>query len=239
MNSSVFRLVMLSVILLSLASGRGYAQFEGIIESKNLTTDEMGAKQQFVMTMWIKKDMVKIENSAVGSTPATTMVYRKDKQVVWILNDDDKTYFAIPREEKSERPRPPRRPEEGGGYVVTRTGKTRTLLGYPSQQILIVRDEQRTELWGTRKLGDLFQSISRALGEDRTAEADDWTAEIMKLGFFPLSSTTTVRGKLAESQEVTKIEKKILSPDLFQLPSTYKKQSIDQMLEGAEQTGKK
>jgi hypothetical protein len=85
----------------------------------------------------------------------------------------------------------------------------------------------------------LFTAISRALGQDRTAEAGDWSGEITKLGFFPLSSVTTVSGKVAESQEVTKIEKKILILDLFQLPPTYKRQSVDQMLQGAEQPGKK
>src|SRR5512142_1154309 len=78
-----------------------FAQFEGIVESKNLTTDETGAFRQFTLTMWIKKDRIRVQTSAFGSTPASTMIYRGDRLVTWMLNDDDQTYFEILKNPRS------------------------------------------------------------------------------------------------------------------------------------------
>ena len=70
-------------------------EFEGVVESRNTTVDELGKQQQFVMTIWVKKGMLKIHNTAVGSTPAYTVIYRSDRKTIWTLNDDEQTYFEV------------------------------------------------------------------------------------------------------------------------------------------------
>ena len=207
------------------------AQFEGIVESKNLTTDETGKPQEFVMTMWIKKDMVRIETRG-GTMPGSTMIYRTDKHKIWMLNDEEKTYFEISQDEK---------PEEifGGGsaekYVVKRTGKTKTIAGYPCEQFLIKRSSEVTEVWGTKKLGFLASAITKALGQEHFAVTEGPTAEMMKRGIYPLASATKVEGSVIESQEVTRIEAKVLDESLFTLPPEYTKQKSVDMMQGIDQ----
>ena len=43
------------------------------------------------------------------------------------------------------------------------------------------------------------------------------------MGLFPLLSTTTYEGRMLESQEITKIERKSLDPALFEIPAGYSK----------------
>jgi len=227
-SQRVLLVVMAQVFVSVLAA----AQFEGIVESKNLTTDETGEPKEFVMTMLIRRDMVKIQTSSMGTTPASTMIYRSDKHLVWMLNDDDKTYFEIPRESGVERIQTPEREDKSAAPKPVKTGKVKKILGYSCSQIVFKRPGEETSIWATKELGNLFHAISKALGEEPTEIANDWTNELTKMGFFPLVSSTKIDGVIVESQEVTRIGKKVLNEALFDLPSGYQRQRLDEMMKG-------
>jgi hypothetical protein len=151
-----------------------------------------------------------------------------------MLNEEEKSYFEIAQNQKAEEIHPPSG-GAGDAYKVRRTGKKRKILGYPCEQIFFKRDVEETEIWGTTALGHLSSAISRALGEEHAESADGWANELLKMGVFPLISATKIEGSLAESQEITLIEKKTLPEELFLLPAGYRKQKVGEMMEGMEQ----
>ena len=206
------------------------AQFEGIVETRNFTTDEAGNLQQFTMTMWIKKDRIRVQNSAFGTTPATTMIYRNDQHIIWMLNDEDKTYFEILQEGKAKGVEPGAGPGLEDKPAIRRTGRTKKILGYPCEQVILTHGEGETQIWGTKQLTDLAATTSRVLGES-DAEAGGWMGEIASLGLYPLVSSTRINGKIIESQETTRIEMKDQTPGLFELPAGYRKQAMGGMRE--------
>lgn len=212
------------LLIVMLAFSPSAAQFEGIVETRNLTTDEIGNLQQFTMTMWIKKDRIRVQNSAFGTTPATTMIYRNDRHVIWMLNEEGKTYFEILQEEK---------PLEPGTSLtdkptIRRSGRTKKILGYSCEQVLLTHAEGETEIWGTKQLSDLEATTSKVLGESGS-EGGGWMDEVASLGLYPLVSHTRMGGRLVESQETTRIEKKAVAADLFDLPPGYRKQAMGDM----------
>jgi hypothetical protein len=201
----------------------GHAQFEGVVESRNLTSDMSGAAQRFTMKLWVKKGIVKIEMSAIGSTPASTILYRLDVGRVVMLNDQEKTFFEIPQGEAGqgdvERAAPP---------TVRRTGKTRKILGYSCDQLYIRNGEAETEYWGTKSLSALAAALSKATGSQAgTGVSDDLTA----MGYFPLVAVTKMGGKVLESSEVTRLEAMTLPQELFEIPPGYKQQGIRDILQ--------
>lgn len=215
-------------IVALLIAGRGYAQFEGIVETKNITTDEMGKVQEFVMTMWIKRDMVRIETKG-GTLPGSTMIYRTDQKKIYMVNDEDKTFFEISQDEKAQE-------IFGVGgtsekYSVKKTGKKKAIAGYSCDQFIIKRNNEVTELWGTKKLGQLVRAISKAMGQEHTNVAEGATNEVMKMGIYPMLSATKLDDNLIESQEVTRVETKSLDVALFNLPPGYKKQKSVEMMD--------
>jgi hypothetical protein len=216
-----------ALVLLFLACGTLRAQFEGVIESRNTTTDALGAEQQYVMTMWIKGAMAKITTSATSTTPASTMIYRSDLRVIRMLDDDNKTYFEVPQGKMKEDAT-----AEGGGNPapVKKTGKTKKILGYRCEQFLISQGEAETEIWGTKDLRGLSASLARALGEERVGQGTAWNDELTRLGIFPLLANTRIEGKVVDAQEVLKIEKRSLGDDIFSLPGGYRKQSVGDIL---------
>jgi hypothetical protein len=215
-----------ALLVLFFTCGTLRAQFEGVIETGNTTTDETGTEQHYVMTMWIKGSMAKITNTATPSTPASTMIYRSDLRMIRILNDENKTYFEIPQGKSKDEGS-----EEGGKpAAIKKTGKTKKILGYRCDQYLMREEEMETEIWGTKDLKGLSSALARALGEERAGQGAAWNDELTRLGIYPILANTRIEGKVVESQEVVRIEKRSLPDDLFSLPAGYKKQSVGDIL---------
>jgi hypothetical protein len=205
------------------------AQFEGVVESKNLTTDEVGTAIHYPMTMWVKGEMVKIAIPAYGENPGTTMIYRRDRRVMWTLVDAEKSYFEIllnaDRELGAEEPvRKEPRP------ALKKTGKSKSILGYPCDQFLVKAGDVETEFWGTKKLGSLAATIQRVFAGSNGDGGRSWDDEIAKMGYFPVVARTRLEGRVVESSEVTRVEQRKLPADLFDVPPGYKKQGVKDML---------
>ena len=195
----------------------------------------MGKPQEYVMTMWIKKDMMRIETKGDASA-GSTMLYRSDIRKIYMVNREEKTYFEISQDEK---------PEElygaGGSaakFTTRKTGKMKTIAGYPCEQFIIKRGNEATELWGTKKLSHLVKAMSKALGQEQAAVTEGAANELMKKGVYPLLSTTTLDGVIIESQEVTNIEMKLLDNALFNLPDDFKRQKTVEMMQGVQDVKK-
>ena len=204
------------------------AQFEGMIESRNTTIDELGKEQQFTMTIWVKGTMAKIANSATGSSPAVTMIYRGDLQTLWVINDQEKSYYEM-------------RQGEGFGDAgqvnsgekapaVKKTGKTKKILGYACAQYIVSNSGAVTEIWGTRSLPGLAAALARAVGQEPGGAETEWTDELTRMDVYPLEAYTRIEGKIIESHNVTAVQRRAVEKDFFALPAGYVKQSVNDML---------
>jgi hypothetical protein len=218
-------------ISMGLFSAAATAQFEGVVESHNLTVDEQGAEQRYVMTMWVRKDMVRVQIPALGEMPGSTVIYRGDRRTSWVLNDQEKSYFevsfsqdvqqrsTVPEMDSTDRP------------VFVRTKKTRKVLGYPCEQLIVKRGESETEIWGTKGLAALTTVLEGTLARDARGGVEYETQMIAQMGIFPLVSITRYGGKIIESQEISRVERKPVGPELFQVPAGYTKQKGVEMQE--------
>ena len=217
------------LVLSLLAFAPALAQFEGVVESKNVTTNETGAPLQYPMTMWVKGEMVKIAIPAFGDNPGTTMIYRRDRKVMWTLLDSEKSYFEVllnaDRELGSDQPS-----SNESRPALKRTKKTRTILGYPCDQFVVREEDVETEFWGTKKLAPLASTINHVFAGNTEEGGKGWEDEITKMGYFPLVAKTRLEGKIVESSEVTRIEQRKLPAELFEVPPGYRKQGVKDVL---------
>lgn len=224
------RLVYTLLACLMVVAAQARAQFEGILESRNLTTSEIGELEEYVMTIAVKHDMVRIETTPTESMEGALMIYRNDKGVVWIVNEEERTYFEIVQQEP-EQVSPPGGPTLSNSFTVKKTGKKMKILGYPCEQITISREGEETEIWATKELGKVFRAISQGLGEESADHGETWADELRKLGLYPLKSVTKIEGHVVESQEVTRIEQKQLPDSLFAIPEGFVKQDTRKFFE--------
>lgn len=204
----------------------GQAVFEGFVESRNTTTDEMGEPQRYTMTLRVKGDIIRTEISAFGSNPSSILIYRRDLGVVWVLNEKAKTFFEMRTDAQS--------PTGEGGQTraasrIRRTGKTKRILGYPCDQLILRSGDAQTEYWGTKKLPALAASIARAFGSEQAEPNGGMIDEVTAMGYFPMVVRTRFEGRLIESSEVTRIDMQALPDTLFVVPPEYHKELAPDM----------
>lgn len=214
---------MRSLFLLSFLAAvhlHAVSQFEGSIQSKNRSVDDAGVEHVYQMTIWVKKAMVRVQMPAMGDAPAATAIYRRDRKVSWMLDEAGRTYFEIriPDSRDGDQSVQPSEKEESS---VQRTKKTRKILGFACEQVILSRGAMRTEIWGARGLEDLVKVLRESLEQGTATAPDDLIAS---MGLFPLLSTIEYEGRILESQEITKIERKPLDPGLFEIPAGFSKQ---------------
>ncbi len=226
-----FFLALVSLSLLQATTLPARAQFEGVIETENITTDEVGEKVYFVMTMWIKDSLLKIQSVYRGDNPSSTMIYRNDLGVIWMVNELDKSYFEIRQEGEPEKVPMPFSRDKTDQFKVTRTGKKKKMLGYSCEQVMLRRRGELTEIWGTKNLAQVSRSLAKTTGEEFSQASDDWNKELRKMNLFPLYASTSLDNVLVELQEVKKLDMRSLPMEIFDIPQGYRKQKPDEMFD--------
>ncbi len=179
--------------------------FEGVVEF-SVTTPE-GPKP---MTYMVKGDNARVEMEGEPGMKAAVLINVKDKKTVMLM-EHMKMYMDVPMpkaEDMSES-----KPE------ITKTDKTKNILGYKCQQYIIKDGDMMSEIWITRDLGTFAMFRMGPPGKGQREEA--WQKVIGSEGGFPLS-VITKSGEEKESEMVaTKVEKKSLDDALFQIPEGY------------------
>ena len=215
-------------------AGIALAQFEGAIDMK-VTMDNEGKQQEMFYTMIVKNNLMSTNiKTGTGGVDRGKFIFRGDKQLLWIINDEEKSYFEISTKEDKELQNPDeiKNPDQiEKKPKITKTGKKETILGYSCEEIVIEDKDEVTHIWGTAKLGNLYQDLFKSFGEmggrGSQRETKDWEDELVNMKLFPLKILSKKDDKLVQSQEVTKIEKKSVASSAFAVPKDYSKQSMD------------
>lgn len=124
--------------------------------------------------------------------------------------------------------------------TVKRTGKQRTIHGFPCEEILVEGATSREQIWATRKFPALrksFESIMRDFpqftGPDEEEKEweiwkqipNSWPVLSKKLSYHPMKGGTTL-----EIEEALSFEEKKLPPGTFQIPSGFVKRDFMEMM---------
>jgi hypothetical protein len=211
--------------LICILSARSHAQFEGIVETANVSTDEYGNKVSFIMTMWVAPNGVRITIPYAGTSPGVTIIGRSDRSVRWVLNDSDKTYFEIPIGAPPDADGPP--PEPAG---FQRTGKKKNIHGYAAEQMVLRQGTVTTEIWATAELRPLVDALAKALGGGEMEGGGPWSNELTLAGLFPLRALTRDGTDVIESSDVTKVHRTRVDPSRLEVPSDYRRQGVGDVI---------
>lgn len=225
-----------ALFLLSISA---YAQFEGVINMKMITYNDAETTRVMYYAMSVKKAMMAAE--VTGSDEAQgKFIFRGDRKVLWIVDDKEKTYVEMSLNDSAAHRKP--RHDAEPQVQLRKTGKTSTILGYPCEEWIAGDGEEVSNIWGTTKLGNIYEGLAKSFGEmgDKNG-SQGWESRLADLKVFPLRIVTSSRGKTTEEQEVTGIQKKSVSSSVFDPPAGYKKQSFEmdlgKMMKGMQGSG--
>lgn len=103
-----------------------------------------------------------------------------------------------------------------------RTGKSQSVLGYRAEQLLHLGEEEDTEIFGAAGLGVFLGLHPTSSMFGRSGGSPPWVRALREEELFPLivirkDKNGTERGRM----EVTAVESKALSDELFEIPRRY------------------
>ncbi|MFO7526016.1 MAG: DUF4412 domain-containing protein [Ignavibacteriaceae bacterium] len=198
MNTIKFSYTMILILL----AGMAFAQssFEGrvIFEVK-----EDGESQVMDYYAKDKKFLMKMPDKG-GS-----ILFDSKQFKMYVIIDEQKMYMETMMMPMST---------GAGGGSITKTGETKSILGYDCEKFLFTQKDMRGEAWMTKELGAFMFFM------ESQEEMPGWQAEVLDAGYFPLQVTQhDTRRNVTGVYDVKEVTPMNLSDDLFALPSSYKK----------------
>lgn len=199
--------IVLALIIFLLA-GITFAQdaFEGKVIFE---VQEEGNQQ--VMDYYAKDKRFRMDMPDKGGS----ILFDSQALKMYVIMDEEKMYM--------ESQMMPLSMGSGGGSV-SKTGETKTILGYDCEKFVFEQEDLKGEAWMTKELGAFMFFM------ESQQELPAWQSEVLDAGYFPLQVTQFNKRENKQSVynviEVTPME---LSSDLFVPPADYQKLDLMNM----------
>ena len=209
--------------------------FEGEITAKlseELDNNNMKLKLDYNnMNFKIKANLFRLEfsNNEGQVRPSGATIMDLKSGIQRMINAEEKTYserdmskFKIVTYDGTESQNLP---------IITRTGKTETIVGYTCEYYQFGNQEKMDFCVakglayipsGNDYRGGLLYYFKHQ-GTQKSLETDPEFKKLVESGAFPLKITYDVNGQVKTYMEVNRIERKSLDDSLFQVPADYKK----------------
>jgi len=189
-------------IILFLLAGTPFAQ--DAFEGKVIFNVEKDGKTQ-VMDYYAKNKKFRMEVPEEGGT----ILFDSQALKMYVIMDEQKMYMETTMMPMSA---------GAGGGSITKTGETKTILGFPCEKFLFDQKDTKGEAWMTKELGAFMFFM------ESQQEMPEWQSEVLDAGYFPLQVTQYDKREETQSVynviEVTPME---LNDDLFVPPANYQK----------------
>ena len=178
------------------------------------------------MNYSMKGDRVRTDINASGHEVSTIMDLPKLEMIM--LMAENKMYMVMPLKKPVEDAMA-KHQGDAANIDINQTGKTETILGYKTDQILITDKDKGTvtELWVASGLGTfmgLGNSGGSPFGGHKSAASAKWEEALKGKSGFPLRVIShDAKGKEIFKMEATKIEPGPLPDSLFVPPAGYQR----------------
>jgi hypothetical protein len=217
---AVIKLLCLTVALIFLASTKNFSQtgFEGKVTIKLVDDGETN-----FMNYLVKGNKFRMEFKDEESGGEASMIMDMKEMKMITIMPEQKMYMEYPLKKAMEEHKAEMKEEMEKVRV---TDETKEINGFNCTKIVSKDDGENVEAWVTKELGN-FMFFEGPMGG---GEMPDWYSEFSDAGFFPILVIERDDDGEEESRwEVTKVEKKSLSDDLFVPPAGYEKMDIPMM----------
>jgi len=192
--------------------------FEGKVNIKLVSDGDVSFIDYLIKGNTFRMEMKDEE----GESTASIIMDMNEMKMITLMTED-KMYMEYPLEQTMEE----NENDDSDGEIeeVRITNETREINGFNCQK-LIYEDKENMEAWATTDIGN-FMFYESPMGGSGIPE---WYLAFSDAGFFPILVIEKDDSGEEESRwEVTSVEKKSLSEDLFVPPADYEKMEIPMM----------
>jgi len=234
MSKLVSSLVICLVALGSMlpAQGSPDGNFEGIVTYEWKGDDGQGKAKKNTLTFKVKNNKARIEveeeGSDVSEGGATILIDMASKEYVTMIEKDtQKMAMVFSLDEfKEMMANIQDGEEEGDGTNVALTDETKEINGYECRKVVMANDKLKNEAWITQAIDIDFTKLFPVFeSTDKWGRyTDAYKGFVMKVHSKDLESSE-------EYSCVASVNEKPLNDDLFNVPSSYQKMDMGQMME--------
>jgi hypothetical protein len=212
----IFCFTMLFVLAVNIENFSQSEGFEGKVSVKLVYDGDVS-----FMDYLVKGNKFRMEIQAEESEEKTTMIMDMTELKMITLMPEQKMYMEYPLKQTMEEHEAEIKEEMGKVRI---TDETREINGFTCQKI-VYEEEKNVEAWVTKDIGN-FMFFENPMGGDMP----EWYSEFANAGFFPILVVERDDDGEEESRwEVSSVEEKSLSEDLFVPPVGYEKMEIPMM----------
>jgi len=208
----------------ALAAAPAFAQFEGEITMKMTMREGAGTGKNYISKAGVRSEL-DIQGNKMPMK-MTTLMRTATPDVVYLINDAQKSYTEIDTKKTREQLEKTRGKKEP--WIVKKLGKE-SVNGYSSEHVLITRGDDKSEMewWTSKDIAGLSYESMRGLMR-RNADNDEGIMKALKdagAEGFTVKMITREKGNPnpVMTMEMTKVEKRSVPAALFEIPAGYKK----------------
>lgn len=188
--------------------------FEGIIHYQ---FDKMEQRNMGDIQYMIKNNQIRMEFGM--GTQSGAMLYDPTETKMTFIMDKMKSYMSMDMGDMSQKSSYDSKWEES---EIDKTGQTKQVAGHPCE-IWKISNDKGDNL--TMCMADDLGTFMTPGNPMARKQAPDWAKEIIAEGFMPLEVIEESGGSETVQMQATKIEKKSLSDNLFEIPEGYRDMS--------------
>lgn len=217
--------VLLSTIIFSCITAvpvKAQSNFEGEMNSKI----DIPGRASISANMYIKGSMSRVEMDMPAMQGKTVILYDKATKKMDILMPAMKKYMERSADDAASQAAG----QQLEGSTMKEADSTKSIAGYSCHKFVVtMKDGKTIDIWATKDLGPLQMPQSmNFMGSP--GHLPPWAQKMQSDGLVGLSSVIhNSDGSVQMTMEVTSINKKSLSDDLFQIPSGYTVMSVPGM----------
>ena len=202
-------LVLVAAIFLGTGSLFALGSFEGVVDyqmtmsdGKTIDVEYMIKGQKFRSNM----EHEGMQMSTIMDLGTKKMITLMHKQKMYMTHTLDKAMTEASKHAP-----------KGKFY---KASGSKELMGYSCDHWVYESEHGKTDMWLAKGIGTFMGMGS---GKPGSTNGDEWVKAIKGKGLFPLEIDSTGQNGKTMTMVVTKLEKKSLSADLFEVPAGYKK----------------
>jgi hypothetical protein len=210
-----------------LAATPALAQFEGEITMKMTMREGSGTGKAYVSRAGARSEL----DMQAGRMPfkMTTLMKFSNPDVMYMINDQQKSYAEIDLKQMKEQAGKMRGEKEKDSWTVKKLGRE-TVNGYSCEHVLLTHgQDSRTEMewWTSKDIAGLNYETMRGLMR-RGNQSDEGIMKALRdagADGFVVKMVTHEKGSPTPlaTMELTKVQRKSLPASLFEIPAGYTK----------------
>jgi hypothetical protein len=182
-------------------------------------------KNAMPLTYSVKKDRMRMDLSAEGTTMTSLVDFEKKEMIV--LMPGQNMYMVMAMQDVAGAAS-----KANTGTPLEKTSETETILGYLCTKYVSTERGVTTEIWAAEGIGN-FMAANSSGNPMRQAARNKWEQDLVDKGAFPLRVVSRNRGgKETSRMEVVAIDKRSVPDSHFAIPDGYQRFEMGGMMKG-------